>query len=255
MNSLVQKGVLGGSYFFIEPYAVPDRQVNRFVVAVPNAALYVGNRVAHHRSPWQILSARIALNEAVVRCLAQAVGISGVDVDGRSAGSVEEFHHVRFSPSSAERFVFEYEHLIRIHLRGGNEKPFSLPDETVVFPLVAVFGFHAQAFLCLNDNRGLETFLGDLDRGRRAVDVCHKPVALVVSAQEFRFDLASRFACAVGHLCQEEQVAILRSDVNHRKFHAIAKDLKVEELALVIVAHIEPEVSAADESIFREADF
>src|SRR5687768_15298445 len=105
---------------------MPERQCDGGVIAVTHRATRVDARVPAHYPPTPSRSIGIATQEGAVFVRRNAVRISPTNVDHLTASAAELFHEMRFTSSTAKRFVAEDQFRIHHKRRLRHEEPFPL---------------------------------------------------------------------------------------------------------------------------------
>ena len=84
--------------------AMPERQRNGVMVAVPHRSTGIHTRVAAHHAPSPADGFRFHAEQLGVFLLGNAVRVLRANVDRLAASAVELFHEMRFARATTERF-------------------------------------------------------------------------------------------------------------------------------------------------------
>src|SRR5436305_440305 len=117
---------------------------------------------------------------------------------------------MRLTSTTANRLIMQYDAVQSSQIRTWQKEPFTLADESLGLPALAILDADAQYFLHAAHTWRFQCFLGRPYAGSIARHCCHEPSPLVVPAQE---TLTTNLALIVLRLGKEQQVPILSINV------------------------------------------
>ena len=168
---------------------MPEVELDRCVVGVTHAAAGEDGHASAHESPAGLTHRGVFANKICVLLDGDSVWVSGGNVDGFAASSIDLVDHVRLTAAACDGFVAENQILIHDHFGTGNKEPFTLADEGIGAAGEAVAGADAFAIF-------LEAHFAWLERFHRSANTRDagaigyagdEPVAFIVAAEEAVF--------------------------------------------------------------------
>ena len=159
------------------------------------------------------------------------------NVDGRPADPIQVLALVRFAPTSTQRLIAENQLLVGHNAGNRYEEPFALANKGVGLAAVAFLPLALLAALKGTNELGLERFLGGDHAAHRSTlgYTSHKPVTLVVSAEELVLGVGQAMAFS-GLANHQKEMPVLRLNLENLDIGVIAC-LNVEELSTTVLTN------------------